>query len=421
MKKITLLITIFISSLSFSQGPWEFNNTLDGWASNASYTLNSDNVSFSLTAKNTIVLEHSAINVNGDLNKVIAITLRNSDPEGPVEIRATFKRDDASGNINRNVPIANGDASLQTYYINLSNSNWNNITGDNTNTPNSGEQFFEIALRNNTNGGDPEVVEIHKVEFLPFEPRPEKDDYDFLVDSNTDGWILNGIEDAYSVSGGVLDITLPATPTNDEVVQMDQFSYQLNADSYDYVNIVYRNESANDQMRFQFRSVHNNYGNLYGVNFTPTLNMTAPDFETTQIDLKNITSASWYGTTFDFRVLIRNEQIQIDEPGNYPNDVTTSGNLIIDRIYFTNTALLSVEDIQMNDKSLVLFPSPVNNELYVKSENSIHKVEIYNLLGQKVMTDNSNKIDVRDLSKGIYVSKVYFENENVSSKKFIKQ
>ncbi|MBV1887728.1 MAG: T9SS type A sorting domain-containing protein, partial [Urechidicola sp.] len=312
--------------------------------------------------------------------------------------------------------IDNNDATLRTYYIDLSNANWNNISNS---VPDSGEQTFSVSFRNNTSGGDAETAEIHHIEFMMIIPRPEVIDYTFTVDE--EGWILNGTEDASAVSGGVWDITLPAAPVSNETVEMDQLSYQISdASLYDYVNITYRNQSANDEIRFQFRSSENNYSSAYGVNVTPEMNMVAPNFHTIQIDLNTLFPDEWDGVVNEFRILIRNEQIQIDDPGTYPQDVTTSGNFIIDRIEFTS-APLATEKIEKNDASLTLYPNPVNNVLSIHATNRIEKVEIFNMLGQKVKTEISNTIDVSNLSNGMYVSKIYQENNIISTKRFVKK
>ncbi len=422
MKKITLIILLGFSTAVFSQGPWEFSNTLDGWTSGASYGLNSDHITFTLNSGNTTVLEHATLNVNGDNNAIVAVTLKNtSDGSGPTELRATFKKDDGSGNINRKeLALDNNDNSLRTYYIDLSNSNWNNDSHDGASTvTDRGEQFFQIHLRSSTGSG--ETVEIHKIEFLAFEPKPELVSYTFETDTDEEGWVFNGVQDNYTVASDVLNIELPATTVNDEIVEFDQTEYQIDADSYDYVNIIYRNESENDEFRFQFRSIENNYGNLYGVNMTLTENMISPSFGLMQIDLKNISSNSWKGTTFDFRILIRNEEEQANNPA-FSNDITTPGNFIIESITFSNVSLLGNEEETIGNAIISLYPNPANNLLNIKSSTPIDSIEIHNILGQRITSiQGSNQIDVSNLTNGTYTCKIYLEDGSVIIKRFVKQ
>ena len=68
-----------------------------------------------------------------------------------------------------------------------------------------------------------------------------------------------------------------------------------------------------------------------------------------------------------------------------------------------------------------IFPNPASDFLNITTMNKIEKVEIYNLLGQKVMTGHSNTINIKNLSKGIYFSNVQLENNTDFTIKFIKR
>ena len=68
--------------------------------------------------------------------------------------------------------------------------------------------------------------------------------------------------------------------------------------------------------------------------------------------------------------------------------------------------LLGVSDNILN-KSLVLYPNPANDILYIKAENNVlpEEVVIYNLQGRELMSFNQNpeSMDISDLSSGIYL------------------
>ena len=68
--------------------------------------------------------------------------------------------------------------------------------------------------------------------------------------------------------------------------------------------------------------------------------------------------------------------------------------------------LLGVSDNILN-KSLVLYPNPANDILYIKAENNVlpEEVVIYNLQGRELMAFNQNleSMDISDLSSGIYL------------------
>ncbi|MEE1898439.1 BspA family leucine-rich repeat surface protein [Flavobacterium rakeshii] len=68
--------------------------------------------------------------------------------------------------------------------------------------------------------------------------------------------------------------------------------------------------------------------------------------------------------------------------------------------------LLGISDNILN-KSLVLYPNPANDVLYIKAENNVlpEEVVIYNLQGRELMSFNQNpeSMDISDLSAGIYL------------------
>lgn len=78
-------------------------------------------------------------------------------------------------------------------------------------------------------------------------------------------------------------------------------------------------------------------------------------------------------------------------------------------------SILSIENID-NDTSFKTYPNPFTNQITFDANEPILKVEIFNLLGQKVKnilfnnpTENSINIDLSDLSQGNYIAKVTSE------------
>lgn len=89
-------------------------------------------------------------------------------------------------------------------------------------------------------------------------------------------------------------------------------------------------------------------------------------------------------------------------------------------LYSVSAKTLSVGIHQLNPEHL--FPNPVKEFLNIDSDADIEKTEIYDYLGKKVFEDHSNKktLGIKNLSKGIYVLKLYSQNGSVSMK-FIKE
>lgn len=82
---------------------------------------------------------------------------------------------------------------------------------------------------------------------------------------------------------------------------------------------------------------------------------------------------------------------------------------------------LGVEDVLLDDE-ILLYPNPTSGIVFIKSDNNISKVTIYNQTGALIKTINSNdnsnelKINVSDLLNGLYI----FELQN-ESKKLLKK
>lgn len=86
---------------------------------------------------------------------------------------------------------------------------------------------------------------------------------------------------------------------------------------------------------------------------------------------------------------------------------------------FTTDAALSVGE---NEISMFrVYPNPVANTLNIDSNVDVQKIELYNLIGQNVMTLNANAIhnnsvDVSTLKKGIYMAVISAEGKTQTVK-----
>ena len=70
------------------------------------------------------------------------------------------------------------------------------------------------------------------------------------------------------------------------------------------------------------------------------------------------------------------------------------------------------------DQSIKLYPNPVYNMLSVQSNNTILKVEIQSILGDRVKEVRSNYkySNLTDLPRGIYMIKIYTEKGYIVKK-----
>lgn len=75
-------------------------------------------------------------------------------------------------------------------------------------------------------------------------------------------------------------------------------------------------------------------------------------------------------------------------------------------------------------EGLQVFPNPVENgKLFIRSKGNLSKkIEIYNVLGKRVLSTSLNKefLDVSRLSSGIYILKIKTNTTEVSKKLIIR-
>ena len=117
----------------------------------------------------------------------------------------------------------------------------------------------------------------------------------------------------------------------------------------------------------------------------------------------------------------------------YAADIDGDGNMDVlsasrgdDKIaWYKNMGFLAVD--QNTLLSFSVFPSPTTGILHVKSETNIVQIEIYNQLGQVVLSipitigTNRNTIDISSVSQGIYFIKIFDEYGNIGSQKVVKK
>lgn len=79
---------------------------------------------------------------------------------------------------------------------------------------------------------------------------------------------------------------------------------------------------------------------------------------------------------------------------------------------FTIQNTLSIDD-NLVDSTFSIYPNPTNLKVNIKSENKFDEAEIYNVLGQKVLTSRiseNQEIDMSSLTSGTYFLKLKSEN-----------
>jgi hypothetical protein len=92
------------------------------------------------------------------------------------------------------------------------------------------------------------------------------------------------------------------------------------------------------------------------------------------------------------------------------------------RPYFGQKATVGLTDINQSEPIYHPYPNPASQQINIQSSDSepIKSVEMFNAMGKMVYgAKNSNIIDVTTLPNGIYILKIYSQNNRTSLHKVI--
>ena len=80
---------------------------------------------------------------------------------------------------------------------------------------------------------------------------------------------------------------------------------------------------------------------------------------------------------------------------------------------------LGTSDINKND--VIVYPNPTADRIFVSGNKKVIALELYNVVGQKVLESYENSLDLTSVAKGNYILKIKTENGEISSSKIIKK
>ncbi|NNE02814.1 MAG: T9SS type A sorting domain-containing protein [Eudoraea sp.] len=89
------------------------------------------------------------------------------------------------------------------------------------------------------------------------------------------------------------------------------------------------------------------------------------------------------------------------------------------RIYDLSGVLGIVDN---NSRDFSIYPSPTTGLLYVESEASIVKIDVFNVLGSLLLSStNKSVIDISHLNAGVYIVRIQNEHSNIVIKRVVKR
>ncbi|MDX6747801.1 T9SS type A sorting domain-containing protein [Polaribacter sp. PL03] len=87
--------------------------------------------------------------------------------------------------------------------------------------------------------------------------------------------------------------------------------------------------------------------------------------------------------------------------------------------YYGNEPTASVSDFAT--LSFTAYPNPTKDFITIDTANSkVENIVLFNVLGRKVFSSNKKELDIRNLSKGVYILKVKTTEGKIASKRIIK-
>ena len=213
----------------------------------------------------------------------------------------------------------------------------------------------------------------------------------------------------------------------------------------------YSNYSNNTEETIQLIDNVNLNGFVYAeINFNAKWNIES-GYDYVQLEISNDNGSSWVPQCGKYTSKgVETHDYALDEPiydGNQPewinesilltdylNDeilirfkIYTDGGLRRDGFYFDNFEIkgvsgnLSVSEIEQISSSI--YPNPVNNYINIRSKSEINRIEIYDLLGKKILEregENTTGLRLPTLNPGVYIVKL-FSKEGTSIHRIIKK
>jgi len=213
----------------------------------------------------------------------------------------------------------------------------------------------------------------------------------------------------------------------------------------------YSNYSNNSEEIIQLIDPINLSGFVYAeINFDAKWNIES-GYDYVQLEISNDNGNSWIPQCGKYtRKGIETHDFALDEPlydGNQPQWINetvsltdylnedifirfklyTDGGLRRDGFYFDNFKIKGVSEnlgiSEIEQVSFNIYPNPTGNYINIRSEVKINKLEIFDLMGKKLLEIEKENIDRARLPKinsGVYIVKL-FSDEGISNHRIIKK
>ena len=459
--KITYLLLI-LPFLIFAQGPFNFDTSTEGFTCNSSggaagahtvTQIGGDlSVVFVANQGNNPLIKKADAAINADTNNFIEIRLKNLSAISYLR----FAPAGTTANYGE-VLISANNAQYQTYTVDVSA--WTGaavgidiLCKKNTIPSGSGQAYTPVAG---------EYILIDYIKPLANLVTPEVNVFNF--DSTTEGFSIltrsTAVHETES-SNGTLKVNCNTANANNGKVALSSLLAHVEGTNK-YAHIRLKNTSTNTlfQLNGKVAGVATAFNPIQTYTFSD-IDYKTYDFDLTTWDngyqfpeLNFGVKATWLATAtyaIDDVVISGNTYCKNISGSNsvspaVPHTDTTNwaicdvtgaiapaagaivggaldltNSVYFDSIVFDNT--LGTADFGYANNSISLYPNPANDVLNISSSNSITKIEVFDMQGRNVASNNNaSNVNVAALGKGAYIVIVELENRSVVAKQFIKE
>lgn len=157
-------------------------------------------------------------------------------------------------------------------------------------------------------------------------------------------------------------------------------------------------------------------------------NLSTSQFEVFDINFNGFPNSGYYAKHY---LLNEDKILMVYNPTGdfYKYDLQTNSIEFYKESDLENViGIVSAKDYMSNAEvynrgKINIYPNPVKDFLHIKSDKNVEKVEVFNIIGQKVKAYKAveNSISMQDISTGVYVLKITLNDGFVETKKIFKQ
>ena len=227
-----------------------------------------------------------------------------------------------------------------------------------------------------------------------------------------DDWSASGADVSLS-SGTGNSSTTAAVLTFDQDITGNNF---LDNTEYDFGETVSPSEISIDF------DVNTNNTNIEIQVVFKTFDAAGATLETAVTGVKKASTANaWETLSFNKPITTPFNKLQVRLKIKDSSPAATGNTIAFDNVTSEFSYVVLNTETNKILKNVSVYPNPSNGFIYIKSNTNLTSLQIFNLIGKKVLETNfvNNRINLSNLKKGIYLLKLSDENNKTKTQKLI--